>query len=108
MAMRLVRRSGYLALEGGPVPRGAAAITLGPVVSIRADSVGHERLEAHEAVHVRQWRAQGWLWFAASYLGGYLGGRLAGRSHHDAYLHLPAEAAAEWEAQRVVRGLTVR
>ncbi len=105
--MKLARRPGYWALEGGPVPPGAAAITIGPVVSMSADVVGHRRLEAHEAVHVRQWRAQGWLGFAAGYLGGYLRGRLAGRAHHDAYLHLSTECEAEWEAQRRVRDLPV-
>lgn len=50
--MKLVRRPGYYALEGGPVPPGSAAITIGPVVSMRSDVVGYERLEAHEAVHV--------------------------------------------------------
>lgn len=103
-----MRRPGYYALEGGPVPKGSAAITLGPIVSIRADAVGHQRLEAHEAVHVRQWRAQGYLGFGARYLGEYLAGRLAGRAHQDAYEHLSAECEAEWEAQRQVRGLSPR
>ena len=106
--MKLVRRPGYYALEGGPVPPGSAAITIGPVVSMRSDVVGYERLEAHEAVHVRQWRVRGWLGFLVGYLGEYLRGRLIGRRHHDAYLHLSAECEAEWEAQRQVRGLPIR
>mgnify|MGYP007068785725 CR=1 FL=1 len=67
-----------------------------------------ERLEAHEAVHVRQWRVRGGLGFLVGYLGEYLRGRLIGRRHHDAYLHLSAECEAEWEAQRQVRGLPIR
>lgn len=90
------------------MPRGSAAITVGPIVSIRTHAVGHERLEAHEAVHVRQWRTLGYLGFAARYLGEYLAGRAAGRGHHDAYLHLSAECEAEFEAQRLVRGLPTR
>ena len=42
--MKLVRRPGYYALEGGPVPPGSAAITIGPVVSMRSEVVGHARL----------------------------------------------------------------
>ncbi|MEZ5374236.1 MAG: hypothetical protein R2704_16220 [Microthrixaceae bacterium] len=55
-----------------------------------------------------KWRTLGYLGFAARYPGCYLAGRAAGRGHHDAYLHLSAECEAEFEAQRLVRGLPTR
>jgi hypothetical protein len=77
-----------------------AAITLGRLVSVRADRVGDERLLRHELVHVRQWRQLGALRFAARYLGAYLRGRLAGRSHLEAYRRIPLEVEAERESLR--------
>ena len=56
--MRLERRDGYVLLVGGPVPRGADAITIGSVISIRRDAVGSAYLLRHELVHVRQWVQQ--------------------------------------------------
>ena len=84
---------------GGPVPPGAAAITIGPVVSVRRRAAHDERLMAHELVHVRQWRDLGVLGFLRRYLGAYLRWRLRGYSHWGAYRRIPLEVEAEWQAR---------
>jgi hypothetical protein len=46
------------------VPRGFAAITLGPVILMRPDRWNDAGLIAHEQVHVRQfWQSWGMFWF---------------------------------------------
>ena len=85
-------------LVGGPVPRGAAAITLGRVVSVRRASSDDARLLAHELVHVRQWRELGAVRFLARYVGSYLAWRLRGYGHWAAYRRIPLEVEASWEA----------
>jgi hypothetical protein len=97
--VRLERRADHWRLIGGPVPPGAAAITIGPVVSVRSASAGDERLARHEAVHVRQWRRHGVVGFLGRYLGAYLRWRLRGHPHWDAYRHIPFEIEAEWVAR---------
>jgi hypothetical protein len=89
---------------GGPVPPGAAAITLGRVVSVRRRFAGDERLLAHELVHVRQWRRLGVFGFLRRYVGAYLRWRLRGYGHWAAYRRIPLEVEAEWEALVRVRG----
>ena len=81
------------------MPPGAAAITLGPLVSVRSSSVGDERLLAHELVHVAQWRSLGVVGFLRRYVGSYLRWRLRGYGHWAAYRRIPLEVAAEWEAR---------
>ena len=98
--MRLDRREGYTLWIGGPVPPGAAAITVGRVVSIRARCVDDDHLVRHELVHVRQWRELGVVGFLARYLSSYLGSRLRRYGHWDAYRRIPLEVEAEWEATR--------
>ncbi|HEY2332490.1 MAG TPA: DUF4157 domain-containing protein [Acidimicrobiales bacterium] len=93
--MKLVRRPGYWLLVGGPVPPGAAAITIGSVISVRTASIDDARLLRHELVHVDQWRRLGFLRFSVQYLGSYLQSRLAGASHHDAYRRIPLEIEAD-------------
>ena len=73
--MRVRRADGYWVWIGGPVPPGAAAITLGSVVIVRKRSAGNARLLRHEAVHVQQWRRFGVPGFLARYLAAYLRGR---------------------------------
>ena len=85
-------------LVGGPVPRGASAITVGPVVSIRRRFVDDERLVAHELVHVRQWRSLGAVGFLVRYVGSYLRWRFRGYPHWAAYRRIPLEVEASWEA----------
>ena len=85
-------------LVGGPVPRGASAITLGPLVSVRRRAVDDARLLAHELVHVRQWRSLGVVGFLVAYLGSYARWRLRGYGHWAAYRRIPLEVEAEWEA----------
>ena len=66
--MRIERREGYTLLVGGPVPRGAAAITIRSVISIRERCLEDDHLLRHELVHVRQWRELGIVRFGAMYL----------------------------------------
>ena len=85
---------------GGPVPPGADAITLGSLVIVRrglAAALG-EALLRHEAVHVRQWRTLGVAGFLRRYLGAYVRLRLRGYGHRAAYLRIPLEVEAAWEA----------
>jgi hypothetical protein len=102
--VRLVRRDDHWLLVGGPVPPGAAAVTIGPVVSIRRRSVGSERLLRHEAVHVAQWRALGPVGFLRRYVAHYLRWRLRGYPHWGAYRRVPLEIEAEWLARRPADG----
>lgn len=97
--MRLERRDDHWRLVGGPVPPGAAAITLGPLVSVRARWADDERLARHEAEHVRQWRRHGVVGFLVRYLGAYLRLRLALHPHWAAYRRIPLEVEAEWVAR---------
>jgi hypothetical protein len=98
--MRLERHPDHWRLVGGPVPPGAAAITLGPLISIRSRSATNALLLRHEAVHVEQWRRLGVLRFLAEYLGSYLRLRLACYPHRSAYRRIPLEVEAEWRARR--------
>ena len=97
--MRLVRHDDHWRLVGGPVPPGAAAITIGPVISVRRRSAGNARLLRHELVHVRQWRALGVLGFLRRYLASYLRWRFRGHPHWSAYRRIPLEIEAEWVAR---------
>jgi hypothetical protein len=98
--MRLERREDHWRLIGGPVPPGVAAITLGPIVSVRERAAGDELLARHEAVHVRQWRSLGVVGFLRRYLGTYLALRLRGYPHVAAYRRIPLEIEAGWVARR--------
>lgn len=101
--MRLVGRiehhPDHLRWVGGPVPPGAAAITIGRLVSVRARSAGNARLLRHELVHVAQWRRLGACGFLRRYLWAYLRWRAHGHGHHDAYRRIPLEVEAEWRAR---------
>lgn len=81
------------------MPPGAAAITIGPLVSVRARAAGDDHLSRHEAVHVRQWRSLGFAGFLARYLGAYVGLRLRWWPHWAAYRRIPLEVEAEWVAR---------
>lgn len=80
------------------MPRGAAAITLGPVVSVRRAAAADAGLLAHELVHVRQWRELGLVGFLVRYVGAYVAWRLRGYGHWAAYRRIPLEIEASWEA----------
>lgn len=97
--MHLERHADHLRLVGGPVPPGAAAITLGRLISVRARSAGNERLLRHELVHVEQWKRLGFVGFGRRYLGAYLRWRVHGHGHLDAYRRIPLEVEAEWRAR---------
>lgn len=94
------RRDGWWLWVGGPVPPGAAAITVGPLVSVRRRSAGDRVLLRHELAHVRQWRDLGAVRFLVSYVGSYVGWRLRGYPHWAAYRRIPLECEAAWEARR--------
>jgi hypothetical protein len=98
--VELERREGYWRWVGGPVPRGAAAITLGPLVIVRARAAGDAHLLRHELVHVGQWRRLGVARFLARYLWAYGRWRLRAHDHRGAYLRIPLEIEAEWRARR--------
>ncbi|MEZ5216500.1 MAG: hypothetical protein R2705_08175 [Ilumatobacteraceae bacterium] len=98
--MKLERRDGYWLLVGGPVPRGADGITLGPLVVVRSGRERSELLLRHEEVHVEQWRRLGWVRFYGRYLLSYLAGRLHRRGHRGAYLQIPFEVEADWISRR--------
>jgi hypothetical protein len=100
--MRLERGLGYWLLVGGPVPKGAAAITIGPVISVREAYAGSRYLLRHELVHVRQWRRHGVLGFSARYLGAYAIWRVRRKGHQGAYLRIPFEVEADWVARRAL------
>ena len=96
------RRHGYVLVVGGPVPRGADAITLGPVVSVRAGHEGSAYLIRHELVHVRQWRRFGVVGFPIRYLGDYARWRVRGKGHQGAYRRIGFEIEADWVARRTL------
>ena len=97
--MPIERRDGYLLWVGGPVPPGASAITIGPLISMRRRAVGSTRLLRHELVHVRQWRHHGITGFLRRYLRDYARWRLRRYPHWAAYRRIPMEIEAEWEAR---------
>jgi hypothetical protein len=97
--MRLQRRDDHWLLIGGPVPPGSAAITIGPVISIRRRRADDARLLRHEHVHVEQWRTFGVVGFLRRYVGAYLWWRLRLHGHWSAYRRIPFEIEAEWRAR---------
>jgi hypothetical protein len=97
--MAFEHHPGHWRWVGGPVPPGSAAITLGPVISVRRRAAGNERLMRHELVHVEQWRRLGVAGFLIGYLGAYFRWRLLLHGHRDAYRRIPLEIEAEWRAR---------
>lgn len=98
--MSIERRNGYRVWVGGPVPRGAVAITFGSLVIVRSGLEHDEHLLNHELVHVQQWQRYGAVAFAVRYLASYAKWRLCRKNHHLAYLRIPLEIEAEWVARR--------
>lgn len=99
--MPLERHPDHWRWVGGPVPPGAAAITVWSLVSVRRDAADDVRLLRHELVHVRQWHRYGVVGFLRRYLGAYVANRLRGHGHWAAYRRIPLEVEAEWVARRV-------
>lgn len=91
--------TGFRLWEGGPVPKGSDGITIGPLVIVRRGAAS-SYLVAHESVHVSQWKRYGPVGFIARYVGSYLRWRLRGKSHRAAYLRIPQEIEADWQARR--------
>lgn len=94
--MGIERHGNHWRWVGGPVPPGAAAITIGSLISLRRAAAGNRRLLDHELVHVSQWRRLGVVRFLAAYLGAYLRWRLLLHGHWDAYRRIPLEIEAAW------------
>jgi hypothetical protein len=97
--MRIEQRDGYRLWEGGPVPKGADAVTIGSLVIVRTGKASAYLLR-HELVHVRQWRRYGVVGFSARYLACYVMWRLRRKGHRGAYLRIPMEIEADWVARR--------
>lgn len=97
--MGLERHGDHWRWVGGPVPRGAAAITLGPLIVIRRRAAANDGLLRHELVHVAQWRDLGAIRFLWRYLGAYLRWRLRAHGHWSSYRRIPLEIEAEWRAR---------
>ncbi|MBT8164532.1 MAG: hypothetical protein KJO97_03200 [Acidimicrobiia bacterium] len=81
------------------VLRRVAAIALPYVVYVHSRTYLQPRedltkLVVHELVHVSQWREDGYLRFAARYVGDYLRERMRGRSHDEAYRSIRYEVDA--------------
>jgi len=100
--MGIQRAGDHWLWVGGPVPRGAAAITIGRVVSVRRRAADDVHLLRHEAEHVRQYRERGLLGFLVTYLASYTRLRLRGWGHWAAYRRIPLEVEAEWNARTAV------
>jgi hypothetical protein len=81
---------------------GAGAVTLGRRLFFsprgwdryREGGTASVALAAHEAVHVLQYRRDGFLGMLVRYLRDYLRGRRAGLTHHQAYRAVPYEREA--------------
>ena len=101
--MRFRRRGDHWLWVGGPVPPGSAAITIGPVISVRRRWADDARLLRHEEEHVRQWRELGYVGFLRQYLGAYVRWRRQGFGHVAAYRLIPLEVEAEAAAERFAR-----
>lgn len=78
--------------------RGAAAITIGSVISIRERCLEDDLLR-HELVHVRQWRELGVVRSGAMYLASYVRSRWEVRPLGRLPARIPLEIEAEWEAR---------
>jgi len=98
--LKLERHADHVLLVGGPVPPGAAAITIGRVISVRRRAAHDERLLRHELVHVEQWQRLGFVGFLVRYVGSYLRWRLRGYRHWDAYRRIGLEVEAEWRSRQ--------
>lgn len=60
------------------------------------------RLIIHELIHVRQYRAAGYIRFVTSYLKEYWMGRIGGKSARQAYLDISHEREARELTERTV------
>jgi hypothetical protein len=90
---------GYRLWEGGPVPKGADALTLGSLVIVRRGRTSPYLLR-HEMVHVRQWRRFGVVGFGVRYVGSYVTWRVRRKGHRGAVQRIPMEVEADWVARR--------
>lgn len=97
------RKDGYWLWLGGPVPPGAAGITVGRLVSVRRSAAllsSFDELLRHELVHVGQFAELGWPRFLVRYLHSYVHFRVRGYGHHQAYVRIPLEVEARVAARR--------
>ncbi|HUG31411.1 MAG TPA: DUF4157 domain-containing protein [Acidimicrobiia bacterium] len=63
------------------------------------------RLVIHELIHVRQYRATGYLHFVTSYLREYLKGRIGGLSPDEAYRQISHEREARELTERTLAAI---
>jgi len=69
---------------------------------MRGDRDRLARLVIHELVHVRQYKAVGYLRFVLSYLKEYWMGRAGGKSSRQAYLDISLEREAREVTEQTV------
>jgi hypothetical protein len=100
--MPIERRDGYLLWVGGPVPKGSAGITIGKLIMVRTGHEQSDYLIRHEFVHVGQWARLGAFGFLTRYFGAYVVGRVRRHGHRGAYLRIPLEVEADWNARRQI------
>lgn len=87
---------------------GISAVTHGPFVFIAPEVMNGSRdrlarLVIHELVHVRQYRAAGYLRFVTTYLKDYWMGRMGGKSPRQAYLDIAQEREARDVTEHLLR-----
>jgi len=87
---------------------GISGVTQGPFVFIAPEVMNGNRdrlarLVIHELVHVRQYRAAGYLRFVTTYLKDYWMGRIGGKSPRQAYLDIAQEREARDVTEHVFR-----
>lgn len=86
---------------------GINGVTHGPFVFIAPEVMGGDRdrlarLVVHELIHVRQYKAAGYLPFVISYLKEYWMGRMGGKTSRQAYLDISHEREARELTARTV------
>ncbi len=90
--------------------RGIRGVTQGRFVFVdpellRGDRERLARLVIHELIHVRQYRAAGYVRFVISYLGEYWTGRLGGKTRREAYKDISFEREARELTERTIRSI---
>lgn len=90
--------------------KGISGVTHGALVFIdpdvmRGDRDRLARLVIHELVHVRQYRAAGYLRFVTSYLKEYWLARFGGKAPRDAYRDISHEREARELTERTVTAI---
>ncbi|HUG08927.1 MAG TPA: hypothetical protein VMP13_08550 [Acidimicrobiia bacterium] len=90
--------------------QGIGGVTHGRFVFVDPDMMRDDRerlarLVIHELIHVRQYRAAGYLRFVTSYLKEYWIGRLGGKTPREAYRDISHEREARELTERTVTAI---